>query len=62
MPQPPEPAPVAALPDTAPGVINIGVDLFAEALAAQDVPVVQVLWSPPETPDDDLMSLLDSLI
>jgi hypothetical protein len=28
-------------------VINIGLEVFAESLEAQDVPVVQVDWRPP---------------
>lgn len=43
-------------------VVNIGLDLFAETLAEQDVDVVHVQWSPPEERDEDLMNLLDALI
>ncbi|WP_238365721.1 hypothetical protein [Mesobacterium pallidum] len=46
----------------APVVINLGLDLFAEALAQQSVPCVQVRWTPPPPTDDDLLTLLDDLL
>lgn len=58
MSNPPDPSLIA----TPPSVINVGVELFADALRQQDVPVIQVQWTPPDEPEDDLMSLLDSLI
>lgn len=43
-------------------VINIGADLFAEALRRQDIAVVQVRWTPPRAQDPEMASLLDSLL
>ncbi|WP_167626880.1 hypothetical protein [Gluconobacter thailandicus] len=43
-------------------VVNIGIELFADTLRQQSVDVVQVQWTPPASQDEDLMSLLDSLI
>ena len=42
-------------------VVNIGLPLFAEALTAQDIPVVQVDWTPPAGGDERLIELLDLL-
>jgi FdrA protein len=42
-------------------VVNIGLPLFAEALAGQDIPVVQVDWTPPAGGDERLIELLDRL-
>lgn len=58
MSNPPDPT----LITTPPSVVNVGVELLADALRQQDVPVIQVQWTPPDEPEDDLMSLLDSLI
>jgi len=41
--------------------VNIGVRGFAESLAAQNVPVVQVDWAPSPTLDDDVAALLEAL-
>ena len=43
-------------------VINLGAELFAEALRQQEVPVVQVQWTPPAAQDEDLLDLLDNLL
>ena len=45
-----------------PVVINLGLDLFAEALRKQSVDCVQVRWHPPPETDDDLLALLDDLL
>ena len=42
-------------------VVNIGLPLFAEALDNQDIPVVQVDWTPPAGGDERLAELLDRL-
>jgi FdrA protein len=42
-------------------VINIGTDWFAETLQAQEIPVVQVDWSPPAGGDEELGAILDQL-
>jgi Protein of unknown function (DUF1116) len=41
--------------------INIGLPLFAEALAAQDTPVASVDWRPPAGGDDDAIAALTVL-
>lgn len=43
-------------------VVNIGLDLFTEALQAQQVPVAQVDWEPPARGDAELIDLLDDLL
>jgi hypothetical protein len=43
-------------------VLNLGVREFAESLAAQDVPVVQIDWRPPPELEDDLAGLLEALV
>ena len=42
-------------------VINIGLDEFARDLELQDVPVVNVDWSPPAGGDPKLADLLSRL-
>lgn len=42
-------------------VINVGLEGFAKELASQDVPVVQVQWSPPAGGDPKLAELLSKL-
>lgn len=42
-------------------VVNIGLPLFAEALTSQDIPVIQVDWTPPAGGDKRLIELLDQL-
>lgn len=42
-------------------VANIGVALFAESIAAQDAPVVQVDWRPPAGGNTDMLEHLDRL-
>lgn len=42
-------------------VVNIGLPLFAEALASRDIPVIQVEWTPPAGGDERLIELLDRL-
>ena len=42
-------------------VANVGVELFAESLAAQNAPVVQVDWRPPAGGDTDMTERLDRL-
>jgi hypothetical protein len=51
--------PAAPQPLQAPlRVINVGLELFAEGLRAQDVPVVQVAWRPPAGGNARLAALL----
>ena len=42
-------------------VVNIGLEGFADELAAQGIPVVHVEWSPPAGGDVDLAKLLAKL-
>lgn len=44
-----------------PQVINLGLEVFAETLAAHGVPVVQVDWRPPAEGDARLLELLGKL-
>ena len=41
--------------------VNIGLPLFAEALAAQDTPVISVDWRPPAGGDEDAIAALTAL-
>jgi hypothetical protein len=43
-------------------VINVGLELFAEALVKQGVEVAQVMWTPPAQGDPELMGILDDLL
>jgi hypothetical protein len=52
---------VAAVLSDAPRIANVGVRDFAEALLAQQAPVVHVEWSSPSELDADLGDLLDAL-
>ncbi len=45
----------------APQIINIGVPLFAEALAAQGATVLHVDWQPPSSHDPPVLAALESL-
>lgn len=42
-------------------IINIGIEPFAEALRAQDIPVIQVDWRPPAGGNSDMIALLAKL-
>ncbi len=42
-------------------VVNVGLDSFADDLAAQDVPVARLDWSPPRELDPKLVDLLKKL-
>ncbi|MDQ7840324.1 MAG: acyl-CoA synthetase FdrA [bacterium] len=57
----PDVGPVSALLGTRPAVINVGLELFAESLQAQGVPVVSVDWQPPAGGKQHLLDLLDKL-
>jgi hypothetical protein len=52
---------IAALLAAGPDVANVGLSDFSDSLAAQDVPVIQVDWTPPPKLDDDLTRLLEEL-
>jgi FdrA protein len=56
-----EAKPLSDLLDQPLSVINIGLDLFADGLKAQGVPVVAVDWKPRAGGDSRLASLLDKL-
>ena len=61
MPSWPEIGPIATLLGRRPAVINIGLELFAESLQTQGVPVVSVDWRPPAGGKTHLLDLLDRL-
>lgn len=42
--------------------INVGVQDFADNLAAQDVEVLNVDWSPPAGGDAEMLAILDTLL
>jgi FdrA protein len=51
----------AGLLDATPRVINVGLERFAEDLAAQGVAVQDVAWTPPAGGDARLAALLSKL-
>jgi hypothetical protein len=53
--------PVPTLPDVVACVINVGLEAFADALAAAGVRVVHVDWRPPGGGDPRLVALLLAL-
>jgi FdrA protein len=57
----PEVGPITSLLRRRPSVVNVGLELFAESLQAQGVPVVSVDWRPPAGGKAHLMELLDKL-
>ncbi len=57
----PEVGAISSLLGSRPAVVNVGLDLFAESLAAQGVPVVSVDWQPPASGKTHLLDLLDRL-
>jgi len=42
-------------------VVNMGLDVFAEALRKEEVTVLQMNWKPPAGGDRRLIALLDKL-
>jgi FdrA protein len=57
----PEVGPIAALLGRRPAIVNVGLELFAESLQAQEVPVISVDWRPPAGGKQHLLDLLDKL-
>ncbi len=57
----PDVGPITTLLGRKPAVINVGLELFAESLQAQGVPVVSVDWQPPAGGKQHLLDLLDKL-
>jgi FdrA protein len=53
--------PVLAMLRKPPAAINVGLEVFAESLAAQGVPVVPLDWRPPAGGKPHLLDLLDKL-
>jgi hypothetical protein len=43
-------------------VINIGIREFMQALEDQHIPVIHVDWRPPTEEDEEIDSLLESLL
>ncbi|WP_425409802.1 hypothetical protein [Hyphococcus sp.] len=56
------PKPERSLLAAAPNVINIGLELFADALEDQSAEVAHVAWQPPVQLEDDLKDILDDLL
>ena len=44
-----------------PHVVNVGLEIFADSLRAQGVPVADVDWEPPAAGDSELLELLERL-
>lgn len=43
-------------------VINVGLNLFAEAMKEQGIEVAHVSWEPPAKGDPELTAILDDLL
>lgn len=52
---------IADLLREGPVVANVGIEEFAESVAAQDAQVVHVAWSPPPELEPDIEALLEKL-
>jgi hypothetical protein len=52
---------IKPLPDPS-VVINVGLDLFAEAMKEQGIEVAQVSWEPPAKGDPELTAILEDLL
>jgi FdrA protein len=57
----PDPGEIPRLLSTQPQVINVGLELFAESLTAQHVPVIHLDWRPPAGGKKHLQDLLERL-
>jgi FdrA protein len=57
----PDVGPITRLLAQPPAVVNVGLELFAESLQAQGVPVLSVDWRPPAGGKTHLLDLLDKL-
>lgn len=57
----PEPGEIGRLLSAPPQIINVGLELFAESLRAQAVPVVDLDWRPPAGGKKHLQDLLERL-
>ncbi|HEV8340121.1 MAG TPA: protein FdrA, partial [bacterium] len=57
----PDPGQIPRLLSSPPQVINVGLELFAESLAAQSVPVIHLDWRPPAGGKKHLQDLLERL-
>jgi FdrA protein len=57
----PEAAGIVRLLAERPRVVNVGLELFADSLRAQGVPVVSVDWTPPAGGKQSLIEMLDRL-
>jgi hypothetical protein len=52
---------IAALLQTPPRIVNIGLPAFADELRAAGIPVVQLDWAPPAIADPRIRALLAKL-
>lgn len=43
-------------------IVNIGLELFADTLKAQEQAVTHVQWEPPAQGDPELLEMLDALL
>jgi hypothetical protein len=48
--------------NSAPKVVNIGLELFAQSIKQQNGKVVHIAWRPPADGDKKMMKLLDKLL
>lgn len=45
-----------------PVIVNLGLEMFAEALDEQNAEVIHVAWNPPAVKDEAAQAILDSLL
>ncbi len=57
----PDVSSITRLLRTPPAVVNVGLELFAESLQVQNIPLVSVDWQPPAGGKQHLLDLLDKL-
>ena len=56
------PATTRSLLDSELNVINVGLEIFFNALKLQDIKVIDVMWSPPAKLDKETEDILDKIL
>ena len=56
------PATTSSLLDSELNVINVGLEIFFNALKLQNIKVIDVMWSPPTKLDKETEDILDKIL
>jgi hypothetical protein len=56
------PATTRSLLDSELNVVNMGLEIFFNALKLQDIKVIDVMWSPPAKLDKETEDILDKIL